>query len=88
MFRHAPVQADLFHQVLIEAGRRSRPFGRKLFKDEVSMVVFGGGPGTELLGLAKYYLTASEESALDEQIEVRINVIDRVGEWSEKRVLD
>jgi hypothetical protein len=79
MYAHAPVQANLFHNVLVEAGRRSTPFGRKLIQEEVSMVVFGGGPGTELLGLAKYYLDL-EGHGTREQIEVRLDVIDRVPE--------
>jgi hypothetical protein len=39
-----------------------------------------GGPGTELLGLAKYYLDRAE-GGKHEQIEVRIDSIDRVPEW-------
>jgi hypothetical protein len=41
-----------------------------------------GGPGTELLGLAKYYLDRAE-GGKHEQIEVRIDSIDRVPEWIE-----
>jgi len=73
MYAHAPAQANLFHNVLVEAVRQSRHFGRKLIQEEVSMVVFGGGPGTELLGLAKYYLGLTGR----EQVEVRIDIIDR-----------
>lgn len=53
MFRHAAAQANLFCRVLIEARMCCKPFGERLTREEVSMVVLGGGPGTELLGLAK-----------------------------------
>jgi hypothetical protein len=83
MFRHAPVQANLFCRVLIDVGRRCKPFGLKLFNEELLMVVLGGGPGTELLGLAKYYLDQAKYYERHEQIEVGIYSIDRIPEWVE-----
>jgi hypothetical protein len=73
----------LFYRVLIEAGRQSRSFGQKLINEKLSMVVFGGGPGTELLGLAKYYLERAKATQNNDQIEVTIDVIDSVSAWSE-----
>jgi hypothetical protein len=47
------------------------------------MVIFGGGPGTELLGLAKYYSKRREDNPNHDQVDVDLDVIDRVGAWSE-----
>jgi hypothetical protein len=82
MFVHAAVQANLFYRVLIEAGRRSESLRRKLIHEESSLVVFGGGPETELLGIAKYYLDRAE-GGKHAQVEIRIDSIDRVSEWIE-----
>jgi len=46
------------------------------------LVVFGGGPETELLGIAKYYLDRAE-GGKHAQVEIRIDSIDRVSEWIE-----
>jgi hypothetical protein len=81
-FAHAAVQANLFYRVLIEARRRSESLRRKLIHEELSLVVFGGGPGTELLGIAKYYLGRAE-GGKHAQVEIRIDSIDRVSEWIE-----
>ena len=83
VFAHVPVQANLFFRVLIEAGRHCRPFGHKLITTELSMTVLGGGPGTELLGLAKYYLERAKTGEPRPQIRIRVDVIDRVGAWVE-----
>ena len=83
LFAHVPVQANLFQRVLIEAGRHCEAFGRKLIGDKLSMVVLGGGPGTELLGLAKYYVERAKLVGCREQIEIRVDIIDRVAAWVE-----
>src|SRR3954469_12747199 len=54
VYAHVPVQANLLCRVVMECERQSESFGRKLTSENVSITVFGGGPGTELLGLAKY----------------------------------
>src|SRR5262249_45832288 len=56
---------------------------QKLVADELSAVVFGGGPGTELLGLAKCYLEQANGREHHQQVEIRVDVIDRVSAWSE-----
>ena len=79
IFAHVPVHANLFYRVLIRGGQLCRSFGVKLVSEKLSILVFGGGPGTELLGFAKYY----EGRNSDQQIEIDVAIIDRVGQWSE-----
>jgi hypothetical protein len=83
MFMHAAVQANLFQKVLWECEVRSKAFRRKLDGEDLSVVVLGGGPGTELLGLAKHYLSRADDEEERVQTEVRIDIIDRVSAWSE-----
>jgi hypothetical protein len=83
MFMHAAVQANLFRKVLWECAARNEAFRRKLDGEDLSIVVLGGGPGTELLGLAKHYLSREDGEEERVQAEVRIDIIDRVPAWSE-----
>jgi hypothetical protein len=88
MFAHVPVQANLFQRVIEECARGDQPFREKLGQPTLSMVIFGGGPGTELLGLAKYYLKqGKDEDAEHSQVDVDLDVIDRVGAWNENVAL-
>ena len=88
MFAHVPVQANLFERVIEECARHSPSFRQKISQSNLSMVIFGGGPGTELLGLAKYYLKqGKDEEASYDQVDVDLDVIDRVGAWSENVAL-
>jgi len=82
MFAHVSVQANLFQRVIAECERHSESFRQKLNEEVLSMTIFGGGPGTELLGLAKHYLTRLDDEE-HEQIDIRVDVIDRVSAWSE-----
>jgi hypothetical protein len=82
MFRHVPVQANLFLRVIQECDTHSGAFYEKLRRGELSMVIFGGGPGTELLGLAKYYLNRANDEN-QEQVNFEIDVIDEVVAWTE-----
>jgi hypothetical protein len=77
-----PAQANLLCNVLIECGWHSESFNQKLTGKKLSLVTFGGGPGTELLGFAKYFHDRVMYEP-HEQIEVRIDVIDRVPAWAE-----
>jgi Putative SAM-dependent methyltransferase len=82
MYRQVPAQANLFSRVIEECDAQSVELHKKLRRDQLSMVVFGGGPGTELFGLAKYYLKrASGEDR--EQIDLAIDVIDEEVGWTE-----
>src|SRR5262249_13854412 len=83
MFAHAAVQANLFQRVIEECARRDQSFRERLCSPNLSMVIFGGGPGTELLGLAKYYFKQREDDPNHDQVDVDLDVIDRVGAWSE-----
>jgi hypothetical protein len=51
-------------------------------KGSVSICVFGGGPGTEILGLAKRI----EKRRLDDQISLRYVLLDKVTEWQESLI--
>ena len=82
VYAHVPVQANLLCRVVMECERQSESFGRKLTSENVSITVFGGGPGTQLLGLAIYSLDRAKYEP-HEQIEVRVDVIDRVSAWVE-----
>ena len=82
MFRHVPVQANLFRRVVQECDAHSPQFHKKLRRDELSMVIFGGGPGTELLGLAKYLLKRAGDED-HKQTDFEIDVIDEVVAWTE-----
>ena len=82
MFRHVPVQANLFRRVIEQCDAYSPQFRNKLRRDELSMVIFGGGPGTELLGLAKYYLKRAGDGD-HAQTDFEIDVIDEVVAWTE-----
>jgi hypothetical protein len=82
MFRQVPVQANLFRRVVEECDTHSLQFHEKLRRDELSMVILGGGPGTELLGLAKYYLRRADDEKRA-QTDFEIDVIDHVVGWNE-----
>src|SRR5262245_34251643 len=60
VFAHVPAHANLFEKVIGICAKVCPEFGQVLHAEEVSMLVFGGGPGTELLGLAKYYLNSAK----------------------------
>ena len=83
VFAHVPVHANLFEKVISICAGRRQEFGQLLHAEEVSLLVFGGGPGTELLGLAKYYLNSVKEGG---QTDVEFQFVDRVAAWSENLV--
>src|ERR1043166_422457 len=53
MYAHAAVNANIFERVL-DRCKQHQKFSDKLSEEEFSVLIFGGGPGTELLGLAKH----------------------------------
>lgn len=55
LYRHATANATLFELVLRESGEL-RSVIRQSTDQRLNMCAVGGGPGTELLGLAKYLL--------------------------------
>lgn len=80
VYAHVPVHANLFETVIRTCAAGSVEFREKLHAEDVSLLVFGGGPGTELLGLAKYFLRKPND---DEQTEVEFQLVDRVAAWGE-----
>jgi hypothetical protein len=82
IYRQVPAQANLFHRVVQECDMRSLSFHEKLRRDVLSIVVFGGGPGTELLGFAKYYRNRANYE-IQEQANFEVDVIDHVVGWNE-----
>jgi hypothetical protein len=84
VYAQVPALANLFENVIRICAQGRAEFRRKLTGEKVSVLVFGGGPGTELLGLAKYFLISGTRSA---QIEVEFNSVDRVAAWIENITL-
>jgi hypothetical protein len=78
-----PVNANLFEEVIEICSSGREEFREALNGDEISMLVFGGGPGTELLGLAKYFLRAKKYHSKDNQTDVEFALVDRVAAWGE-----
>ncbi|MFZ1989413.1 MAG: hypothetical protein WAW96_06520 [Alphaproteobacteria bacterium] len=75
LFAHVATNANLFEYVFSEI----RPLILDEDDDQLEILVFGGGPGTELLGLAKHLY----EKPLAGQLDVSIDIVDRVTEWNE-----
>src|SRR6476660_2388009 len=81
-YAHVPVNANLFERVIEQCASSREAFRAELHEEEISVLVFGGGPGTELLGLAKYFSKQAEEKGDDHsQVEVDIDIVDRVPAW-------
>src|SRR5258707_11394015 len=55
LYRHATANATLFELVLGESGEL-RAAVRQSVEQRINICTVGGGPGTELLGLAKFLL--------------------------------
>jgi hypothetical protein len=77
-YRHAPANATLFEWVLCESDRLQTKL-REANQGSLEICSVGGGPGTELLGLAKYLLLRSD--CLPR--EIRFTVLDNVPQWAE-----
>jgi hypothetical protein len=62
-------------------------FGFELYiqseKNRVTICAFGGGPGTELLGLAKEIEKRRWNDELDRQIWLNYRILDRINEWQD-----
>jgi hypothetical protein len=79
LYRHATANATLFEHVLRESGEL-RSVIRQSAEKRLSMCALGGGPGTELLGLAKYLLR-SRGFQLPKKI--TFTLMDVVPQWAE-----
>ena len=78
LYRHGPAQATLFERVVGQSPDLQGVL-QAHHDDVLSICSIGGGPGTELLGQAKY-LTKEPRYAPKE---IEFTVIDRVQEWQE-----
>lgn len=79
LYRHAPAGAGLFERVLQESGEVRQKI-RGANRATLDVCAVGGGPGTELLGLAKYLLGCWQRG-LPRRIE--FTVLDKVPHWAE-----
>lgn len=78
LYRTVPVNANLL-EYIFEKDRNLEDYLDFVQTEngEVRICVFGGGPGTELLGLAKRIT----KRQLDDQIMLNFLLLDRVNEW-------
>ncbi len=77
IYRHATANATLFELVLRESGDL-RAVIRQSADQRLNMCAVGGGPGTELLGLAKYLLRRSGFPK-----KITFTLLDAVPQWAE-----
>jgi Putative SAM-dependent methyltransferase len=78
LYRHATANATLFRRVLRDSDSLKAKV-RAAKRKTLSICSVGGGPGTELLGLAKYFL----EWPIDLPRKIKFTVLDNVAQWSE-----
>jgi|LSQX01.2.fsa_nt_gb hypothetical protein len=78
LYRHATANATLFELVLTESGEM-RSLLRQCAGQRLNICAVGGGPGTELLGLAKYLLRHPERFPK----KVVFTLLDSVPQWAE-----
>ena len=79
LYVNAPVNATLFEKVLIESDdlrRKIQGAGRGI----LNICSMGGGPGTELLGITKFFL---QHERIAPPRKIGFTVIDSVQEWSD-----
>lgn len=77
LYRHATANATLFELVLRESGEL-RSIIRKATDQRLNLCAVGGGPGTELLGLAKYLLRRPGFPK-----KITFTLLDNVPQWAE-----
>lgn len=82
LFSHAAVNSHLFKEAFYDAYGGSEYLIEQVADGQLSVCAFGGGPGTELIGLATLFSEFDYEDD-EEQIEIDFKLIDRVNEWSE-----
>ena len=78
LYRHAAANATLFENVLTGSDDISRKF-RDTNQGVLNICAVGGGPGTELLGIAKYLTRQSK----DMPRKIAFTVVDNVSHWAE-----
>ncbi len=80
LYRHATANATLFEQVLIGSGELRQKI-RGAGGGRLHVCSAGGGPGTELLGLAKYLLR--RQFLVGPPRKISFTVLDNVPQWAE-----
>ena len=78
LYRHATANATLFERVLKESGEL-RSLLRNAANSRINLCAVGGGPGTELLGLAKFMIRRRD----DFPKKITFTVLDAVPQWAE-----
>jgi hypothetical protein len=78
LYRHATANATLFERVLTESGHLRTKL-RESKGGALQICSVGGGPGTELLGLAKYLLRRPQSLPR----KIAFTVLDNVPQWAE-----
>lgn len=78
LYRHATANATLFERVLRDCGELQQKV-RQSDGGKLHIASIGGGPGTELLGLAKYLLRAATSTPR----KITFTVLDAVPQWAE-----
>jgi hypothetical protein len=78
LYRHATANATLFEHVLLESGRL-RSIIAKSAGQRLNICAVGGGPGTELLGLAKFLLIGRRKFPK----KINFTVLDNIPQWAE-----
>ena len=78
LYRYAPAHANLFEHVLDASSEISF---RRLYADKwvLNICAVGGGPGTELLGVAKYLIPRAKLMPR----RIAFTVLDKVPHWAE-----
>ena len=77
VFAYAPTRAEYTREFLV---RHRKATGKALFeKGGVSVVSFGGGPASELVGLVRYLEDPASGEAVDN---IRYLVYDKDGDWN------
>jgi hypothetical protein len=78
LYRHATANATLFELVLKDSGEL-RSLVRNSANKRINLCAIGGGPGTELLGLAKFMI----RRRTDFPKKITFTVLDAVPQWAE-----
>lgn len=78
LYRHATANATLFEMVLKESGEL-RTVLRESANGRINVCAVGGGPGTELLGLAKFLLRRARAYPS----RITFTVLDVIPQWAE-----
>ncbi len=78
LYRHATANATLFEFVLRDSGEL-RSILRQSAGQRLNICAVGGGPGTELLGLAKFLLRRSRTFPK----KITFTVLDSIPQWAE-----